>query len=227
MKKNIVVFGTGKIAEVIACYAIEDCGYTIAAFVVDEGFKTCETFMGSKVVTVNEIKEAYPPAKYSAFVAVGYHDLNRLRAEKCALMKQMGYELVSVVSPKTNLHSTVVHGENCFIMPPCIIHPHVKLGNNVFVWSGAMIGHHSIIHDHAWFTSCCNISGNVEIGSHSFFAVNATLGHSIKIGERCFLGANTLVTKNLEDDKVVIAESDKPLKLTSEQFLKFSKFSTL
>jgi len=227
MKKNLVIFGTGKIAEVIAYYAKEHCGFTIAAFVVDEAFKNAETFMGHKVITTTEVKKLYDPSTHDAFVAVGYHDLNRLRAEKCKLMKEMGYKLVSVVSPKADLPSAVSYGENCFIMSPCIIHPHVKIGNNVFVWSGSMIGHHSVIHDHCWFTSCCNISGNVEVGEHAFFAVNSTVGHSVKIGQRCFLGANTLVTKSLEDDKVVIAESDKPLKVTSEQFLRFSKFSTM
>lgn len=227
MKQDIIIFGTGKIAEVIAWYAQEHCGFNILAFMVDEAYKTSDTFMGKKVIAVTEAKKQFDPTKVKAFVAVGYHDLNKLRAAKCAEVKTLGYELVSVVSPKADLPSNVSYGENCFIMPPSIIHPHVKLGNNVFVWNGAMIGHHSVVHDHCWFTSCCNISGNVEVGENAFFAVNATVGHSVKIGARCFLGANTLVTKNLEDDRVVIAESDKPLKVTSEQFLKFSKFSTL
>ena len=110
---------------------------------------------------------------------------------------------------------------------PAIIHPCVQLGNNVFVWSGAMVGHHSVIEDNCWLTSCCNISGNVRIGTNTFLAVNATVGHSVTIGKNCFLGANSLITKHLEDDKVVIAESSKPLRLSSAQFLRMSGFSSL
>ena len=161
------------------------------------------------------------------FIAVGYHDLNRLREKKCAEAIEKGYLLVSIISPLCNIPSNVRVGWNCFIMPPALIHPCTELKNNVFVWSGAMVAHHSIIHDNCWLTSCCNISGNVNIGSNTFVAVNATVGHSVTIGKNCFLGANCLVTKDLIEDGVVIAESSKPIRLTSSQFLRMSSFSSL
>ncbi len=65
------------------------------------------------------------------------------------------------------------------------------------------------------------------MGEHTFVALNATIGHSAEIGKECFLGANTLVTKKLEDGQVVIAESSKPIRLNSKQFLKMSTFSSL
>jgi acetyltransferase-like isoleucine patch superfamily enzyme len=90
-----------------------------------------------------------------------------------------------------------------------------------------MIAHHSVVDDNCWLTSCCNISGNVHLGANTFVAVNATVGHSVTIGKNCFLGANSLSTKNLEDEKVVIEESTKPIRLTSSQFLRMSSFSNL
>ena len=78
-----------------------------------------------------------------------------------------------------------------------------------------------------WITSTANIGGNCQIGEHSFLALNTTVSHGVTIGKKCFLGANTLVTKNMEDGQVVIAESAKPIRLNSTQFLKFSSFSNL
>lgn len=227
MNKPLIIFGTGKIAEVVSYYATEECGFTIAAYTVDKLHLQSETFLGKPVIAFEEIASRYPNDQYNMFVAVGYHNLNKLRAEKCASVKALGYSLISVVSPAAALARNSVYGENCFIMPPCIIHPCVRLGNNVFVWSGALIGHHSVIGDHCWFTSNCNIGGNVVMGQNCFVALNATVGHSVSIGNQCFLGANSLVTKDLEDEKVVIAESSKPIKLNSSQFLKFSSFSSL
>lgn len=227
MKKPLVIFGTGKIAEVVSYYAMQECGCTVAAFTVDSGHKQSDTFLGRPVIKFEQLPMLYPPHRYDMFVAIGYHDLNQLRAAKFDATRSLGYKLVSVVSPKTSLPDNVVYGDNCFIMPPCIVHPCVQLGNNVFVWSGAMIGHHSVIADHCWFTSNCNIGGNVVMGQNCFVALNATIGHSVRIGNQCFLGANTLVTKDLEDERVVIAESSKPIKLSSSQFLKFSSFSSL
>lgn len=227
MKKELIIFGVGKIAEVIHYYAISECGFEVVAFCVDAEYKKEDSFKGLQVISFEEVEKKFPPAKYDMFIAVGYHDLNKLRETKCNEAKEKGYQLVSVISPLCNIPSDVTIGWNCFVMPPSIIHPCVQIKNNVFIFSGAMVAHHSIIEDHCWLTSCCNISGNVHIGVNTFVAVNATVGHSVKIGKKCFLGANSLVTKDLEDEKVVIAESSKPIRLNSSQFLKLSNFSSL
>lgn len=227
MSKEIIVFGTGKIADVIQFYMREESGLPVKAFTVDKEFITEPTFNGLPVVPFEELEKQYPPEKYSMFVAVGYHDLNSVRAEKIKAAEAKGYEIISYVHPNSGVPKDLVHGKNCFIMNNVCIHPRVKLGDNVFVWSGAMLGHHSTVGNDNWFTSSVNISGNVTIGNNCFFAVNSTVSHSVTIGNEVFIGANTLVVKNVEDGKVIIKESDKPIKLNSKQFLKFSKFSSL
>jgi sugar O-acyltransferase (sialic acid O-acetyltransferase NeuD family) len=227
MKKKLIIFGIGKIAEVIHYYAASECGFEVAAFCVDPNYIEAKTFDKLPIVSFDEVTNIFPPTEFDMFIAVGYHDLNRLREKKCTEAREKGYKLVSVISPLCYIPTNVTIGWNCFIMPPAIIHPCTQIKNNVFVWSGAMIAHHSVIEDNCWLTSCCNISGNVRLGANTFVAVNATIGHSVIIGKNCFLGANTLVTKSLEDDKVVIAESQKPIRLTSSQFLKISNFSGL
>ena len=225
MSKEIIVFGNGKIAEVIAYYAEQECGYKISAFTCDKDFIKEDNFCGKPLIAFEEVEKKYSPDKYEMFVAVGYQDLNRLREKKYNEAKKKGYRLASVISPLANVPKNVRVGENCFIMSPAIIHPCVEFGNDVFVWSGAMIGHHSKVGNHVWFTSCANIGGNVKIGDNCFFAMNATVSHSVSVGNNCFIGANALLTKNLDHDKVVITEASKELRLSSSQFLKISNFS--
>ncbi len=227
MKKDLIIFGVGKIADVIFYYAKEECGFKVVAFCVDKEYVGAGSFNGLPVISFEEVEKHYPPDRHCMFIAVGYHDLNRLRELKCREAQNKGYELTSVISPLAKLPNNVTVGWNCFIMPPSLVHPCVTIGNNVFIWSGAMVGHHSVLDDNCWLTSCCNISGNVHVGANTFVAVNATVGHSVTIGKNCFLGANSLVTKNVEDEKVIIAESSKPLRLTSSQFLRISSFSNL
>ena len=227
MKKDLIIFGTGKIAEVVYYYAKEECNFNVVAFTVDSAYAVGDTFCNLPIVPFENINQNYPSDKFNMFVAVGYQDLNRLREKKCNEVLAKGYSLISIISPLANVPKNVKTGYNCFIMSPAIIHPCVEIGNDVFVWAGAMIGHHSKIANHVWFTSCANIGGNVTVGSNCFFAMNATVGHSVTLGKECFIGANALVTKNMEDKKVVIAESQKPIKLDSEQFLRLSKFSSI
>jgi sugar O-acyltransferase (sialic acid O-acetyltransferase NeuD family) len=227
MNKEIIIFGTGKIADVIQFYMREESNLPVRAFTVDRQYISAPEFNGLPVVAFEDVAALYPPDKYSVFVAVGYHDLNTLRAEKIKAVEAKGYEVISYIHPDSSVPRDLVHGKNCFIMNNVCIHPRVTLGDNVFVWSGAMIGHHSNVGNDCWFTSSCNISGNVTIGNNCFFAVNSTVGHSVQMGNGIFVGANVLIIKNVEDDKAIIKESDKPLKLTAKQFLKFSNFSNL
>ena len=227
MKKNLIIFGNGKIADVVYYYAKNECNYNVVAFTTDREYIKEGSFNGLPVVSFDELEGLYKPEDYDMFVAIGYQDLNRLRERKYNEAKSKGYKLVNIISPNANLPENVKIGDNCFIMPPSLIHPNVEIGNNTFVWSGAMIGHHSVIGNHCWFTSSCNISGVVKTGSNCFFAVNATVGHAVVIGNDCFIGANALITKSIGDKKVVIEESTKEFRLNSDQFLRFSNFSNL
>jgi sugar O-acyltransferase (sialic acid O-acetyltransferase NeuD family) len=225
--KPIVLFGTGKIAEVLLYCFRQHSAYEVVACTVNRSFLPGETWQDLPAIPFEEVEQRYPPEKYAMFVAVGYQELNALRARTCAEARAKGYALVSYVHPESGLPRDCQYGDNCFIMNNVMIHPRVRLGNDVFVWSGAMIGHHSTIGDHCWLTSCANISGAVTVGKSCFFAVNATIGHNVIIGDECFIGANALVTKCAGDRQVFLAESTKPFRLDSHQFLRMSKFAEL
>ncbi len=225
--KKLVLFGAGKITEVVHYYAVNECEFEVAGFCVDNEYHKNEEFLGKKVVPLSKLKDQFPPNEFDVFVAIGYHDLNELRQAKCQQLEELGYQLASIIPSSAGVPANVKTGKNCFIMPPAIIHPSVVIGDNVFVWSGAMIGHHSNIEDNCWLTSTCSIGGSVNLGAGSFLAMNAVVAHSVNVGKSCFLGANTLVTKHMEDSQVVISESSKPIRLNSKQFLRMSSFSSL
>jgi len=225
--KPIVIFGVGKISDVIQYFMREDSNLKVSAFTVHSKYILESTFNGLPVVAYEDLLAKFPPQEYDMFVAVGYQEMNHLREQIMNELKTKGYQLISYVHPNSGAPKDLSFGENCFVMNNVNIHPRVKLGDGVFVWSGAMIGHHSDIGDYSWITSSANIGGNVTIGSSCFLAMNSNISHGITIGNEVFLGSNVLVTQNLNNQATVIAENHKPIKFTSKQFLKFSKFKSL
>ncbi len=223
--KDIVIFGTGVNADIVQFYMREVSGWPVKAFTVNEQYLKGDTFNGLPVVPFETIEQTYPPDKYSMFVIAGYHDMLAINANKIQEVEAKGYEVISYIHP--DAPKDLVHGKNCFVMQGNCIHPRVVIGDNVFVWSGAIIGHHSKVGSNNWFASGAGISGNVTIGNNCFFSVNCTIGHGITLGNEVFVGANTLTIKNTEDGKVIIKESDKPIKLNTKQFLRMSKFNSL
>lgn len=219
---KIIIFGTGKIAEVIyyyfsRCAEIQVCGFTI-----NQEYRKKIAWSDLPVVDFESIENHFPPDEYIMFVALGYQDMNQLRADRCAEAKNKGYKLFTFIDPKSNVPDDFQYGENCFVMTNQNIQPRVSIGNNVFIWSGVTIGHHTQIDDNCWLTSAANIAGNVVIGKNCFIGINATLVDSITIDEYCLLGASTLISKSLPKESVVMNRDTELSRLNSKQFLTLS-----
>lgn len=215
MKKPLVIFGSGDIAQLAHYYFRTDSNYEVVAFTVDANYIEESEFCGLPVVAFEDVTKNYPPNSYDFFVALSYSKLNAIRKEKFFAAKEMGYKLASFISARATVLNDGKIGENCFIFEDNTIQPFVTIGNNVTLWSGNHIGHHSVIHDHTFIASHVVISGGVEIGEQCFVGVNATLRDHIKIGERCVVGAGVLLLADAAPEGVYIGTATERSKVPS------------
>ncbi|MGC3987004.1 MAG: acetyltransferase [Pseudorhodoferax sp.] len=204
MKKPIVVFGTGDIAELAQFYFDGDSAHEVAAFTVDAEFLKESSFLGKPVLAFEQVAATYPPDRFDFFVALSYAKLNTVRKQKYLAAKALGYRLASYISSRASVLNGGRIGENCFILEDNTIQPFATIGNNVSLWSGNHIGHHSVIKDHCFLASHIVVSGGVEIGEQCFIGVNATLRDHIRIGDRCIVGAGALLLADAEPEGVYI-----------------------
>jgi len=223
--KKLIIFGLGKIADVAYQHFMRDSGREIAAFVCDREWigKGQAVQGGLPIVAFDEVERSYPPANYDMFLALGYHELNQLRARKFAEAKAKGYQLASYVSPRADVGSWFRVGENCLILDGVGIQPGARVGHNVSIWNNTLIGHHSLIGDDVWIAAGATIGGMVEIGRASFIGLNATLGGEAKLGADCFVGAAALVLKSGPDKSVFVQAGTERFRLDSTQFLRMTR----
>ena len=205
---EIVIFGTGEIAELAHFYFKNDpkCDYKVVAFTVDDEFANHKEFLGVPLVPLSKLKDNFPPTKFSAHVALSYKKLNRLRQEKYELMKSMGYRLVSYINSGSTLWNDLIIGDNCFILENQTIQPTVEIGNNVMIWSTNHLGHNCKIKDHAYLASGITVSGHTIIGERTFVGVNVAFKDFIKIGSDCFITMGTNVLKDIGDGSTVTSK---------------------
>lgn len=220
MKKNLVIFGFGDIAQLAHYYFSTDSGYNVVAFTVDASYLLENHFCGLPVVPFEDIHHLYPPDSNDFFVALSYSKLNAVRKEKYLAVKQLGYRLATYISSRATLLSQSAIGDNCFILEGNTIQPFATIGNNVTLWSGNHIGHHSIVKDHCFIASHVVISGGVEIAEQCFIGVNATMRDHIKIGERSVIGAGALLLADVEAEGVYIGASTERSKVPSSRLRK-------
>lgn len=220
MKKPLVIFGAGDIAELADFYFTRDSAYEVVAFAVDAAYLSADTCKGRPVVAFEEIAQRYAAATHDVFVALSYAKLNLVRKEKYLATKAKGYRLASYVSSRATVLTEEPIGDNCFILEDNTVQPFVRIGNNVTLWSGNHIGHHSTIGDHTFIASHVVVSGGVEIGEQCFIGVNATLRDHIRIGDRCVVGAGTLLLADAAADGLYIGKTTEPAAIPSSRLKK-------
>ncbi len=216
---KLVIFGSGRGADVAARYFASDSDFEVSGFAVDKPYLTSDRFRGLPLVDFDLVEKCFPPSDFRMFVPLGFQKMNGLRAEKYGAAKRKGYICASYVSSRVVTHDTIKPGENCFILENNTVNYDVRIGNNVVVWSACQIGDQSIIEDHAWISSHAALAGQVTIGAYSFLGINCTISNHVTIGRKSYIGAGALISKNTADNSVYAVESTRRFKMESEQFL--------
>jgi len=215
--RKIIIFGTGKIADV-AYHCFEyDSDFRVAGFTVDEEYLDAESHQGLPVYPFESLQDMCDPDLYGLSVPIGYSNINRDREKHFLDAKDKGYRCVSYVSSRAYVSGNVEIGDNCFIFEFNNIQPYCKIGDNCILWSGNHIGHHSTVEDHCFISSHVVVSGNVLVGHHSFIGVNATLRDSISIGAHTVIGAGATILHDTAERSVYIGMETKASRVTSDR----------
>jgi sugar O-acyltransferase (sialic acid O-acetyltransferase NeuD family) len=156
------------------------------------------TFEGLPIVPFEDLEKEYPPVEYDFFAPMSQRKMNTLRESIYTEAEDKGYRLISYVSSKATVFSSVKIGKNCFILEDNTLQPFVTIGNNVVLWSGNHIGHHSVIKDHVLFSSHVVLSGHCVVEPYCFFGVNATLRDGLHFAEGTLVAMGACVTKDTE-----------------------------
>jgi sugar O-acyltransferase (sialic acid O-acetyltransferase NeuD family) len=218
-----VIYGNGAIARLVYSYArhrLPIAGFTVDDHCIAPG---TEQLLGLPLAPFSRVEMSFPPASHDMLMAVGFLDMNALRAHKSAQARAKSYSLARYVHESVTQHDDVVIGENCVILDHVSIHPGCRIGEGTFISSNVNIGHDCQVGEYTWINSGTAIGGECRIGPGCFFGVNASAAHRIRIGARNFIAANTLINRHTEDDQVYLSDSAQLFKLPSRSFLNFSR----
>ncbi|MFN4219967.1 MAG: acetyltransferase [bacterium] len=215
--EEVVIFGTGELAEVIYFLLSESKEYKVVAFTVDREYLKEDKIYGLPVLPFEDIEKYFSCESVKMFIAVGYSKLNMIREQKFLEAKKKGYSCITYIHPSATVASNVKIGENCFIFEDNTIQPFVTIEDNCILWSGNHIGHHTTIRKNCFVTSHVVISGGCEIGQNTFIGVNATLRDHIKIGKFNVIGAGAIILSSTEDNQVFISQRTEPANITSDK----------
>jgi sugar O-acyltransferase (sialic acid O-acetyltransferase NeuD family) len=215
--EKVILFGNKSMAR----EAYNDLTYysdhEVVGFTVDREYIDEDMLYNLPVVPFDDVASVFPPDEHRMLIAVGYVAINKLRAERYLQAKNMGYQLISFVSPKATTYPGLVIGDNCLISHNCVVSPDVKVGNDVAIGAGCTIGHDVSLGDHCFLSFGVGISGGVTVGPYCFLGTNATIRNRIRIGRECVIGAGALILEDLEDKSVCLGPAAELLPISSER----------
>ena len=218
---DVVIFGTGKLAQLAYWYMSEDSDDDVRAFCVDGAYIESSELLGLPVVASEDIIERFPPNAVSIYVGVGYRDINRARANICERLKSLGYGLASYVSSRIQTTGPVEIGEHCFLQHGVICQPNARIGNDVIIWSGAHVGAGSMIGDHVYISPNAAIGGDSTIGAYSFLGLNASVRNGVSVAERSVIGAAAYADRDTRAGEVVRSAKSEHLSMNSCELHEF------
>jgi sugar O-acyltransferase (sialic acid O-acetyltransferase NeuD family) len=208
---RVIVFGLTDFARIAALYLDADSPHEVVAFAVDDRYRDREEFVGRPVVPFEGLSETHPAGDHAMFVAIGFSQVNKLRARMYERCKEAGYELISYVNSKATHWGEIPMGDNSFVFENNVVQPGVMLGSDTILWSGNHIGHDTSIGDHCFIASHAVISGNCTIGDYCFVGVNATFRDGVTVADECIIGAGALIMKDTEHGSIHSVRGTEPL----------------
>lgn len=216
---DLVIVGTGSLARLACHYFRTDSPYSVVAFAVHRALRSCSEFEGLPVIDLESMPERYPASACTAFVAIGYREMNQARARVYDALKAQGYALATYISSHATYLSQTLPGDNCMIMEDNTVQPFVRIGNDVILWSGNHVGHDSSIGDHCFLTSHVVLAGYTQLEPYCFLGCNAVVAgaHPITLGAGSLLGPGSVINKSTAPGSVYAAPRARKLRLRSEQ----------
>jgi sugar O-acyltransferase (sialic acid O-acetyltransferase NeuD family) len=217
MRKPVVIYGNGTVAETVHFYFRHDAAVEVAAFTVDPEFIKEETLLGLPLVPFDQVVSLYPPEAYDMFIGVGHVRVNRVRAAKYAAAKQLGYQLINYISSKAITWPGLKMGDNCKIGTAAQISPFAQLGNNVTIGGGCHVGHHTIIGDHVSLAPRATIVGTVVVEPYCLIGANATIRDRVTIARECVIGAGAVILEDTQEKGVYLGSPAEKLPISSDR----------
>jgi len=219
--KKVVVYGNGDHAGVAKVFLTDDTDLDVVAFTAYDRYCTDEKFHNLEVIPFEDLEEKYPPDECRLFIAIGFGQINKVRAEIYDAAKRKGYELVSYISSKATRWSGVAVGEGAFIMDGVTIHPYASVGNNVCISSHCVVGHDVTIGDHCFLAPNVVLLGRVSIGPYCFIGASATIRDGVTIGGECVVGTGAVILEDTSERSVYLTPQAQASAVKSDQLSPF------
>ena len=217
--KKVVIFGDGSVA-LDAYYDLEhDSPLEVAGFTKDGNYIDQSTLFDLPIVPFEEVTTIFPASDHYMLVALGYANMNRLRADRYQQALKKGYESINSISSTAYTWSRFETGvgNNFQVAPNTVIHPTAQIGDNVVIGPGTYVSSNCVIKDHTFIGAGSVLAENVTVESYCYLGANSNIRNGVTIAEECVIGAGAIILDDTVAKEVYMGEPAEKLPITSDK----------
>lgn len=202
--EKIILLGIGGHAHSVVDSIESNGKYSVCGF-LDRKEREGEQYREYKVIGTDDMLEYYfKEGIKNAFVTVGYLGKGDIRKRLYKQLKEIGFNLPTIVDRTAVIAKDVVLGEGTFVGKKAVVNSVTEIGKMCIINTGVILEHDCKINDFSHIAVGSVLCGNVQVGKESFIGANATVIQGKMIGNKCVIGAGTMIKKDLEDNCMVI-----------------------
>jgi sugar O-acyltransferase (sialic acid O-acetyltransferase NeuD family) len=190
MKKKILLLGSGGHAKSVIDIIESEEKFEIVG-IIDNEKEIGDTVLGYTIIgRDDDLERFYGEYKY-AFVAVGQIKSFLVRRKLFQLLKNIGYKIPVIISPKAYVskHASILEGS--IIMHQSLVNADAKIGKNCIINSKALIEHDVTIEDNCHISTGAIVNGGVVVKNGTFYGSGATCKEYIEVSG--FIKAGSVV----------------------------------
>ncbi|WP_169763636.1 NeuD/PglB/VioB family sugar acetyltransferase [Campylobacter mucosalis] len=198
--KDIVLIGGGGHAK--SCIDVIELEGKFKIYgIVDSKVK--DSVLGHKVIgTDDDLPEIFKTCQ-NAIVCIGHIKSNEARVRAFLNLKQIGFNLPTIISPLAYVSKHAVIGKGSIVMHHALINAGARVGENCIINSKALIEHDAVVEDNCHISTASVLNGGVVVRENTFFGSNSMAREYITIGKNCVVGGGMRIVKTLSDNTII------------------------
>lgn len=172
-KEKIVLIGAGGHSHSVIDVIEQENHFDIIGL-VDKKESLGQNILNYKIIAVDEdLEEIFKTCK-NAIVSIGHIKSNTRRAHLFKRLKEIGFNLPTIISPLAYVSKYAYIAEGSIVMHQALINANSKIGANCIINTKALIEHDCIIEDNCHISTASVVNGHNIIRSNTFYGSNAT-----------------------------------------------------
>ena len=192
MKPDILLIGGGGHCRSVLDVIEQENKFNISG-IVDLRENVGKKLLGYPIVGCDDDLEKLKGNCDYAVITLGQLKTAELRRSIFRKLKELGYKLPTIISPRAYVSKHASLGEGTVVMHGAIVNACAVVGDNCIINTKALLEHDVIVGDHCHISTAAVVNGGVTVGEGTFYGSNAVSRQSIEIPSESFVKAGSVV----------------------------------